>query len=100
MELRGAYNDFLDLYIAKDGLLEDVDHLRRRELAIDMRLYKRLKKELIEAGKIEVIDGIITPINAQLTLSKSLATSIAGKEAADSRWRKHKKTKENRDAIA
>ena len=100
MELRGAYNDFLDLYIAKDGLLEDVDHLRRRELAIDMRLYKRLKKELIEAGKIEVIDGIITPINAQLTLSKSLATSIAGKEAADSSWRKHKKTKENRDAIA
>jgi|2_EtaG_2_1085320.scaffolds.fasta_scaffold01179_5 hypothetical protein len=100
MEQRGAYNDFLDLYISKDGLLEDIDKLRRRELAVDMRLYKRLKNELIEAGKIEVINGIITPLNAQLSLSKSLATSIAGQQAANSRWAKHKKINKKRDAIA
>lgn len=100
LEQRGAFNDLLDLYISRDGHLPDNDHHRARELAVDIRLWRRMKRELIEAGKMEIKGNSLVPTGAATTLAKCLATSVAAKEAADSRWRKQRKLKETRDANA
>ena len=85
LEQRGAYNDLLDLYITRDGDLPDNDHHRARELAIDLRIWRRIKRELIQAGKIEVKDDRLLPTGADTTLHTSLAKSVAARQAADSR---------------
>ena len=100
LEQRGAYNDLLDLYISRDGDLPDNDQHRARELAIDIRLWKRIKRELVEAGKLEITATSIVPTGAATTLATCLAKSVAAKEAADSRWAKLLKLKKTGDADA
>jgi len=89
LEERGAYNDLLDLYIARDGDLPDMPRQRAHDLAIDQRVWNRIRKKLIGAGKIEVKDGVILPTGGDRTLARCLARSLAAREAADSRWRKN-----------
>ena len=100
LEQRGAFNDLLDLYISRDGDLPDNDQHRARELAIDIRLWKRIKRELVEAGKLEITATSIVPTGAATTLATCLAKSVAAKEAADSRWAKLLKLKKTGNADA
>ena len=88
MEQRGAFNDLLDLYIARDGDLPDDNRLRAHDLAVDIRVWTRIRRSLIEAGKIESKGGSLVPTGAATTLATCLAKSVAAREAADSRWRK------------
>ena len=104
LEERGAFNDILDIFIARDGDLPDHPRNRAYDLAVDMRVWKRVRNRLIEAGKIEVKDGVIIPRGGLSTLATCLARSVAAREAADSRWRSVKakppKLKETNDAKA
>jgi hypothetical protein len=88
LEQRGAYNDLLDLYISFDGCLHDNDQQIARQLAVDLRVWRRVKTQLIDAAKIEISGGFVVPTGAVTTLARCLATSVAGRKAADSRWHK------------
>ena len=85
-EQRGIYNDLIEFYISRDGDLADIDKHRAHELAVDRRVYKRIKSELIKAGKIEVVAGILVPNGAKQSLSRALGKSARAREAAHSRW--------------
>ncbi len=85
-EQRGIYNDLIDFYISRDGDLADIDKHRAHELAVDLRVYKRIKSELIKAGKIEVMAGVLVPNGAKQSLSRALGKSARAREAAHSRW--------------
>ncbi len=98
LEQRGAFNDLLDLYISRDGDLPDNDQHRARELAIDIRLWRRIKRELIAACKLEIIGTSLVPTGAATTLATCLAKSVAAKEAADSRWSKLREINKTPDA--
>jgi hypothetical protein len=89
LEERGAFNDLLDLYLARDGDLPDHPRQRAYDLAIDQRIWSRIRKQLIEAGKIEIKDGIILPTGGDKTLARCLARSLAAADAANRRWRKN-----------
>lgn len=86
LEQRGAYNDLLDLYVARDGHLVDDDRTRAHDLAIDVRMWRRLKRELHELQKIELDGLFIIPKNGAETLTKCRASSEKGKRAAAARW--------------
>lgn len=87
-EQRGIYNDLIDLFIARDGDLPDDDRKRARDTAVDPRLYRRLKRELLDAGKIEIRDGVIFPTAALKTLRACLSKSEMARKAAHARWEK------------
>jgi len=89
LEERGAYNDLLDLYIARDGDLPDTPRQRSYDLAVDQRVWTRIRKKLIEAGKIEISEGNIEPTGGDKTLARCLARSVAAAEAANIRWRRN-----------
>lgn len=88
LEERGAYADVIDLYIARDGDLPNDDRRFSYDLACDQRVWRRIKKVLIDAGKIEIIEDMVVPTGGPTTLAKCIARSVNAKEAADSRWRK------------
>ena len=100
LEQRGAYSDILDLYISTDGLLVDNEVQISRCLAVDPRIWRRVRSELIALGKIEIRDGFVVPRGGDTTLGKSLAASEAGTKAAKTRWSNYQKNKETRDAVA
>ena len=89
LEQRGAYNDLLDLYISFDGVMLDNCQQIARQLAVDLRVWRRIRGELIAAGKLEIRGTYLVPTGAATTLARCLATSVAGRKAADSRWHKH-----------
>ena len=88
LEQRGIYNDFIDLYIARDGDLPDDDQKRARDTAIDPRRYRRLKRDLLDAGKIEIRAGMIIPTGAAETLAIILSKSGSARKSANARWEK------------
>ena len=100
LEQRGAYSDILDLYISTDGLLVDNETHISRCLAVDPRIWRRVRNELIALGKIEIRDSFVVPRGGDTTLGKSLAASEAGTKAAKTRWSNYRKNKETRDAMA
>ena len=67
LEERGAYNDLIDLFISRDGDLPDDDSKRARDLACDVRVYRRIKDALVLAGKLIVAAGFLVPTGAQAT---------------------------------
>ncbi len=88
LEQRGVYSDLIDLYIARDGDLPDDDQRRVRDLACDMRVYRRIKGELIAVGKVEIAGGMIVPTGGRSTLEACLSKSEMARNAARSRWEK------------
>lgn len=88
LEERGAYADLLDLYISRDGDLPNNDRHMAYDLACDLRVWKRIKQALLDAGKIEILKDVVVPTHAATTLATCVAKSVAAKDAANSRWRK------------
>jgi len=88
LDERGAYCDLLDLYISRDGILPDDKRKRSYDLACDPRTWRRVRQSLIDAGKIEIVDGNIVPTSAQATLQQCHDRSEKARVAAENRWRK------------
>jgi len=90
LDERGAYCDLLDLFISRDGNLPDEYRKRSYDLACDPRTWKRIRQALIDAGKIEIVDGIITPTGGVETLQQCHDRSEKARIAAENRWRKNR----------
>ena len=86
LEERGAYNDLIDIYISRDGDLSDDDKLRASDLACDVRVWRRIKKQLIHYGKLEITNGHLTPTGAEISLTSVLLRSEVARKSAIARW--------------
>lgn len=72
-ELKGAYSVLLDLIYIQSGKLPDDPHYISGNLGYSVRKWNSIKSELINRGKIEVNNGIISNKRAdkeQIILSK------------------------------
>ena len=74
LEERGAYNTILDLIYAHDGNLVDDDKFICGWLRCDLRVWKRLKARLVELGKIELRNGLISNLRATSVIDEALST--------------------------
>lgn len=81
LEQRGAYNTVIDLIYFRGGNLDDDDRELAGWMRCDVRVWKRLKAELIEAGKLYIDDGQIRNPRADEVLATYLATGVARENA-------------------
>jgi uncharacterized protein YdaU (DUF1376 family) len=73
LEERGAYNTVLDLLYANDGRLVDDDAFLAGWMRVDVRVWRRIKSRLIEAGKLTVSDGLLGNFRATSEILEALA---------------------------
>jgi len=92
LELAGAYWMLLLKLWSCDGMLKDSDHMVARLLSVNTRKWKRIKSSLLEAGKIELVDGFITNNKLQRTLINVANKSETLRINRESRWSKSLKT--------
>lgn len=72
-EEKGAYRIILDLIYMKGGALSDDDRYIAGVLGLSVRKWNSLKNRLVELGKIQLIDGLLSNYRAVIeleTLSK------------------------------
>ncbi len=84
LQQRGAYITVLDLIYEKDGDLVDDDRFLAGYLGVDIRVWRRLKRKLIELDKIQIGDGRIRNRRADVVLAERLATTIRARYAGRS----------------
>lgn len=82
LEQRGAYNTILDLIYARVGEVPDDERWMAGCLGCDIRVWRRLRRELIDLGKIFVKDGIIRNHRADLELRELFGKSVQARSAA------------------
>ena len=102
LEERGAYNTVLDLVYSRAGDLPDDLRFIAGWLRVDVRVWKRIRKRLIECGKLFVDDGIIHNSRADAEvlrgLSRVTSAEDAGRASGKSRRRKTEaKSKQTND---
>jgi len=94
-EQRGIYNTVLDLIYDSANELVDDDRFVAGNCNCDIRVYRRVKKSLIEAGKIYIEAGCIHNSTADEVVVECLDRVESSRNAA---LAKHKKAKaENED---
>lgn len=86
-EERGIYADLLNFMYRRNGPLEDDERDLAYLLHVDRRVWKRIRRQLIEKGKIEVADGYITQNRAatELELRASYVATKAENRAGSSK---------------
>lgn len=72
LEQRGAYNTLLDLIYSKNGQVADDSEFVCGWLRCDIRVWRRLKKELIDLEKIYIEDGFIRNKVADIVIDRAL----------------------------
>ncbi len=89
LEERGAYNTVLDLIYVRDNNLPDDDRFVAGWMRVDVRVWKRIKQRLIDAGKLYVSAGLLRNGKADgeilSTLSRCLSAADAGRASGRSR---------------
>ena len=100
LEQIGAYTLIIDLLYARDGVLPDDDNAMCSILHLDPRVWLRVKRELMAAGKIRTTrEGML---DANGVVSVRLRTEVRSKlaaHAANVRWTNYQKSKENNDPV-
>lgn len=81
LEERGAYNTVLDLIYSRDGNLVDDDRFIAGWLRVDVRVWKRIKCNLIARGKLFVADGLIRNARADVEVLEALSRVGSAREA-------------------
>jgi uncharacterized protein YdaU (DUF1376 family) len=97
----GFYNLLIDLLYARDGVVPDdgaaVAHMLGNR---DLRAYRRLKAELIQAGKIRVDNsGMLDANGVRSVRLLAEVRSKSARSAAQVRWSNYQKAKENNDPL-
>lgn len=104
LEERGAYNTVLDLIYSRADKLADDDRMIAGFLSCDLRVWKRIKAKLIEAGKIRVEDGLVRNLRATseilTALGRVASASEAGRASAAARAAKSKPDNRENNGIA
>lgn len=100
LEERGAYNTVLDLIYSRDNSLLDDDYFIAGWCQVDVRVWKRIKKSLIEKKKLETSDGLLRNFRATCEVkfaSQRLEQKVeAGRIGGYKSRRVHK---ENKDLV-
>jgi uncharacterized protein YdaU (DUF1376 family) len=87
LEEVGAYTRIIDLIYSRDGNVPDDDMFLCRALRCDIRVWRRIRKRLIETGKIRTSAGLIVNLRATSEISY-----------AQVRMKKDQKRNENKEA--
>lgn len=87
-EQRGAYNSLLDLLYSRDGDVPDDDERVARMLSCGKREWSRLKRSLIDLGKVWVKDGKIGAKRVQETINEAAEFSQKQRSNVLKRWAK------------
>lgn len=82
LEERGAYNTVLDLIYDRNDKLPDDDRYIAGCCRCDLRVWRRIKKVLIEREKLAIEDGYIRNYRASYVVRERLAKSVATRNAA------------------
>lgn len=90
LEERGAYITVLDLMYCRGGRLEDDDAAIAHELGTDVRIWRRIRKRLIDLGKLSTDWQFLTNDRAAQEYAASQHRHLSSKELADRRWLKYK----------
>jgi uncharacterized protein YdaU (DUF1376 family) len=98
LEERGAYNTVLDLIYARANNVPDDDRFIAGWLRCDVRVWKRIKGRLIEAGKLYVSDGLLCNERADAVVLECLSRHGSAEEAGRASGRKRRaQLKKNND---
>ena len=88
---RGIYNSIIDLLYARDGLLpcaNDQDDRRiAKYITIDIREWRRMKRQLMQLDKIRVTnDGLLDANGVAIELRSATDRSEIARKSATHRW--------------
>ena len=81
LEERGAYNTILDLIYIHDGKIEDSDRLIAAWLRVDIRVWRRLRKRLLDRQKLYIHAGFLRNEKADDEVLKALHRVASAAEA-------------------
>ena len=82
LEERGAYNTVLDLIYSRADNLPDDDRYISGCCGCDLRVWRRIKKTLIERGKLHLDDGFVRNTRATSDVLRALAKVASCRQAA------------------
>lgn len=89
LEERGAYNTILDLLYARDGHLPDNEAELSRLMHCDVRVWRRVRRRLMDLGKLYVNGGNLHNARADdeinYALTRIAKTKLAGLKGAEVR---------------
>lgn len=88
LEERGAYNTVLDLIYARDDQLPDDDHFVAGWCQVDVRVWKRIKANLIAKKKLTTCDGLLRNFRATSVILAGLEIISQREEAGRQGGRK------------
>lgn len=88
LEERGAYETVLDLIYAHDGDLNDDEHFLAGWMRSDVRVWRRLRKRLVDLGKIYIHAGKIRNERADREIDDALHRVASAATAGKESWRK------------
>ncbi len=100
LDERGAYNTVLDLVYAHDGRLPDNDREIASWLRVDIKRWRRIRKRLIEKGKLYPYAGELHNRKADEVCEMALRKVVLATEAANKRWAEYNRIKDLADADA
>ena len=70
LEERGAYNTLIDHQYLMGGPLPEDDRHIAGPMGCDVRVWKRVKKQLVAKDRIQISDGLIEDVRASYELAK------------------------------
>jgi uncharacterized protein YdaU (DUF1376 family) len=88
LEQIGAYNLILDLLYQRDGVVRDDDRMVAHAISIDLRLYRRVKTELVAAGKVRNRDGFLSANGVDVVLAQAQLKSSSARAAGQLRHKR------------
>jgi uncharacterized protein YdaU (DUF1376 family) len=96
----GAYNTVLDLIYIHDGKCPDNSKKIAAHLGVDVRRWMRIRKRLIERGKIYIYKNELHNERADIEVEKILKKIAQTAQAANQRWGAYNEIKRLADADA
>ncbi len=81
LEERGAYNTVLDLIYTKDGRVLDDDRFLAGWMRVDVRIWRRLRRRLIDLGKLYVAGEYLRNERADAEVDSALSRVASAEEA-------------------
>lgn len=95
LEERGAYNTLLDLIYCHDGAIDDELYSVAGWLRVNVRVWSRIRKRLIDTGKLYSKDGKLHNERADIEIAKAILRAsqleVAGRVNAHKRWHRPSK---------
>lgn len=89
LEERGAYNTILDLLYARDGHLPDDERELSRLMHCDIRIWRRVRRRLMDLGKLYIHAGNLHNVRADDEINYALGriakTRLVGLKGAETR---------------